>query len=86
MYDEAGTIMIALVGLIVALVVLAVALITRWKVLSKIINGLGLALTICYTAYMVNFWYISCSEPPGNKSLSPEANKALQTAPTTPQQ
>lgn len=85
-YDEAGTIMIALVGLIVALVVLAVALITRWKLLSKIINGLGLALTICYTAYMVNFWFVTCSEPPGNKSLSPEANQAMQAAPTTPQQ
>ena len=85
-YDEAGTIMIAVVGIIVALVVFAVALITRWKFLSKIINGLGLGLTICYIAYMVNFWFVTCSESPGSKSLSPEANQALQAAPATPRQ
>ena len=52
-HEIGSTIGIMAIGLIIALVVLAVALITRWKLLSKIINGLGLALTICYTAYTV---------------------------------
>ena len=70
-YDIAGTIIYAIVGVVVSLIVLAVALITRWKMLGKIINWLGMALTICYISYVVNFWMTTCSDLSSIRSPQP---------------
>ncbi len=82
-HDQTGAIFLALGGVLVSLVVLAVALITRWHFLSKIINWAGMGLTVYFILHMVFFWSTSCSNK-GDQELSPEAEKLLQ--PVTPAQ
>ena len=80
-HDDKGAVLLAVGGVIISLVVLAVALITRWRFLSKLINGAGIALTIFFICQMTFFWVNSCSEKEA-KELSPEAELLLQ--PTQP--
>ena len=72
-YDTQGTIIYAIIGVVVSLIIFAVALITRWKMLGKIINWLGMAFTICFACYMVNFWLTTCSDISKLRTTQPAA-------------
>ena len=78
-HDLTGAIFLSLGGVLVSLVVLAIALITRWRFLSKIINWAGIGLTVYFIMHMVFFWATSCTDK-GDKELSPEAENLLQPA------
>ena len=78
-HDEKGAVLLGIGGVIVSLVVLAVALITRWRFLSKLINHAGLALTIFFIFQMTFFWVNSCTGKE-EKNLSPEAELLLKPA------
>jgi uncharacterized membrane protein YczE len=61
-HDEIGAIFMSIVGVLISFVVLAVALITRWRIIGVIINWVGTVLTIVFIGYMVLFWSKSCSQ------------------------
>lgn len=61
-HDEIGALFMSIVGVLISFVVLAVALITRWRIIGVIINWVGTVLTIVFIGYMVLFWSKSCSQ------------------------
>lgn len=61
-YDVAGAAVYCGIGVLVALVVLAVALITRWRFLGTLVNTAGTILTAVFIIYITLFWTESCTE------------------------
>lgn len=59
-HDETGAALICLGGVLISLVVLGISLITRWRMLSRIINFAGTVLTFLFIIYMTSFWMKSC--------------------------
>lgn len=68
-HDVARAIWLCALGVVIALAVLAVALITRWRMLGSIINGVGTCLTAFYIIYLAAFWFNSCSESAEKRSV-----------------
>lgn len=79
-HDVKGAIAYCVMGLLISLVVLAVALITRWRILGKIINSAGTILTAVYIIYMASFWVTSCSDS-AKEVNTPKEQTAQKTAP-----
>lgn len=73
-HDEYGSIFIAFLAVLISLGILAVSLITRWRIIGTIINIAGCILTPLYVAIAAYCWMPE-DEPP---SL-PEAS--LQQSP-----
>ncbi len=69
-HDKAGAIGIGVVGVVIALIVLGVALITRWRLLGKIINIAGTGITIYFIIHMTLFWVTSCEKFARERSLN----------------
>ncbi len=68
-HDVAQAAWLCVLGVLIALVVLAVALITRWRFLGTIVNWVGTCLTAFYIIYVAAFWFNSCSESAQEKSV-----------------
>ena len=79
-HDETGAIFISLGGILISFVVLAVALITRWRIIGRIINAAGTVLTLIYIIYVTTFWVESCSQQPA-LNVEEEALPAQSAAP-----
>lgn len=54
--DVVSTALIGGVGVMIALVVWLVALITRWRLVGALVNVVGAVLTVCYIAIAVYLW------------------------------
>lgn len=67
-HDVAQAAWLCVLGVLISLVVLAVALITRWRLLGSIVNMVGGCLTAFYIIYVVSFWINACNESPREKS------------------
>lgn len=78
-YDMAGTILYAAMGFTISLAIYIVALITRWKHLSEVINWLYTGISICYICYMVSFWI----SPNSDSSITPETTEVPLATPET---
>lgn len=74
-HDEMGAALMCVVGVIISVVVLAIALITRWRIIGTIVNWAGGAITIMFIIYMTLFWVESCSES-AEKALPDPATAA----------
>lgn len=61
-HDVTGAAVYCGIGVLIALVVLAVALITRWRFLGAIVNAAGTILTVVFIMYITLFWTESCTE------------------------
>ena len=62
-HDEYGSIFIALLAVLISLGILAVSLITRWRIIGTIINMAGCILTPLYVAIAAYCWMPE-DEPP----------------------
>ena len=78
-HDQAGAIWICLIGILIAVAVLIVALVTRWRALSTLINGAGWGLTIYFIFHMTLFWSNSCSQFNQDKELNVQDTTQAQT-------
>lgn len=61
-HDITLTITIAVVGVIISTAVLAVALITRWRIIGTLVNVAGNILTPVYVVIAICAWVSSCTE------------------------
>ena len=77
-HDEAGAVWIALIGILIAAGVLIVALVTRWRFLSTLINAAGWGLTLYFIFHMTLFWSTSCSRFGQDKELKIETTTQPQ--------
>lgn len=68
-HDVTRAAWLCVLGVIIALVVLAVALITRWRMLGTIINGAGTCITVFYIIYVAAFWFNGCSDSAEQQSV-----------------
>lgn len=69
--DAIGAAVCCAIGVLVALVVLAVALITRWHFLGKLINMAGNILTLAFILYITLFWVKACNEYEAEHNAAP---------------
>lgn len=67
-----STVLLAGIGLLVALVVWLLAFVTRWRIIGKLVNMAGLVLTLIYIGVAVYCWW-----PSGETEASPEELPAL---------
>lgn len=84
-HDVKKAIGLCVLGVIVALVVLAVALITRWRILGSIVNMAGTILTPLFIIYVTLFWVKSCNEYTEKRNLSIPTQSAQTTQPARQQ-
>lgn len=54
-----STVLLAGIGLLVALVVWLLAFVTRWRIIGKLVNMAGLVLTLIYIGVAVYCWWPS---------------------------
>lgn len=73
--DVVGAAVYCGIGALIALVVLAVALITRWRGLSRIINTIGTVLTVVFILFITLFWVKSCNEYTAERNAAPAEQK-----------
>ena len=79
-HDVSSTIFIGAIGVLISLVVLALALITRWRIIGILVNLAGNILAPIYVAIAVCAWWPDDEEP------APEATtEAPLLQPAAPQ-
>lgn len=66
--DILSTVVLAGIGGAVALVVLLLSLITRWRIIGVFVNYAGAVLTALYIAFAVYMWYPSDKEAPADEA------------------
>lgn len=54
--DVVGSAVIAGIGVLISVVVFGLALLTRWRIISRIVNLMGCVLTTLYIALSVYLW------------------------------
>lgn len=54
--DVVGSAVIAGIGVVISVTVFGLALLTRWRLISRVVNLLGCVLTTLYIALSVYFW------------------------------
>lgn len=54
--DVVGSAVIAGIGVVISVAVFALALLTRWRIISRVVNLLGCVLTTLYIALSVYLW------------------------------
>lgn len=57
-HDIISSLVLAGIGLLVSLVVLALSLITRWRIIGALVNLAGMVLTGLFWAYASYYWWI----------------------------
>lgn len=62
-HELGSTIAIGVVGLLISLVVLAVALITRWRIIGRLVNMAGCILTPVYVVIAICAFWPADEEP-----------------------
>lgn len=70
-----STAILGAVGVAISLVVLLLALITRWRFIGVVLNWVGAVLTTCYIAFAVYMWVEMASDTPDIEPT--EAEQAL---------
>jgi hypothetical protein len=73
-HEVGSSIFIAVIGLLISLVVLAVSLITRWRIIGQMVNIAGMVLTVVFWAFASYFWWIQDDEEPA----APAATKQTE--------
>ncbi len=71
-HDIGSSIVLAVIGIIVSLVVLLLALITRWKIIGTLVNLMGWILTILYGIIGGYMWYIQGKDSPPKHQAAEE--------------
>lgn len=75
-HEIGSTIGIFAVGFVIALVVLAVSLITRWRIIGTIVNTVGCILTPVYVVITIcAFWFLD-EEPKETESRQEQVQPA----------
>ena len=77
-HEIGSTIGIFAVGFVSALVVLVVSLITRWRIIGKLVNLAGAALTPVYVVVLICHWLPDSEQP------APQQEAAQPAAPALP--
>ncbi len=54
--DVVGSAVIAGIGVVISVAVFALALLTRWRIISRVVNLMGCVLTTLYIALSVYLW------------------------------
>lgn len=54
--DVVGSAVIAGIGVVISVAVFLLALLTRWRIISRVVNLLGCVLTTLYIALSVYLW------------------------------
>ncbi len=54
--DVVGSVVIAGIGIVISVAVFGLALLTRWRIISRVVNLLGCVLTTLYIALSVYLW------------------------------
>lgn len=54
--DVVGSVVIAGIGVVISVAVFGLALLTRWRIISRVVNLLGCVLTTLYIALSVYLW------------------------------
>ena len=75
-HDEMGALFMSIIGVLISFVVLAVALITRWRIIGTIINWVGTVLTVVFIGFMVLFWSKSCSQSTPTQINEPKTEQS----------
>ena len=73
--DLAKTIFIAFIGFLASLAVLGVSLVTRWRIIGKMVNLTGGVLTIIYIAIAALHWYGDDTPPPADAAQTPAISR-----------
>lgn len=69
--DVVGSAVIAGIGVLISVAVFGLALLTRWRIISRIVNLMGCVLTTLYIALSVYLWVWGGDE--GEANLPDEA-------------
>lgn len=54
--DVVGSAVIAGIGVVISVAVFGLSLLTRWRIISRVVNALGCVLTALYIALCVYLW------------------------------
>lgn len=54
--DVVGSAVIAGIGVVISVAVFGLSLLTRWRIISRVVNMLGCVLTTLYVALSVYLW------------------------------
>ena len=71
-HDVSSTIFIAIIAVLISLVVLGLALITRWRIIGVLVNFAGTILAHVYVVIAICAWW------PDDKTEEPESSETPQ--------
>lgn len=76
--DIVSTVILAGIGVLVAVAVLILSLVTRWRLIGLLVNFFGWVLTVIYIAFAVYMWWPKDEE--GQPAAEPETQEVQQEA------
>lgn len=62
-HEVASTVFIVIIAVLISLAVLALALITRWRIIGTLVNFFGGILTVIYAGTAAYFWWFTDDAP-----------------------